>query len=77
MIPRYFGTDADITIKCRKCQQFGHMQRECFNDRPKRNCDFCGSEAHLSFECDQQMCFKCNNRGHKSFACTTEITEKC
>ena len=39
---RYY-TDSNPTIKCRNCKQFGHMARECPNERSRPNCILCGS----------------------------------
>ena len=52
--------DLNPTIKCRRCGEFGHMMRECPNERKRLNCILCGSDGHESFECNAKLCFKCN-----------------
>lgn len=56
---RYY-TDSNPTIKCRNCKEFGHMAKECPNERSRPNCILCGKDTHDSFECDAKLCFKCN-----------------
>ena len=52
--------DLNPTIKCRRCGEFGHMMRECPNERKRLNCILCGSDGHESFDCNAKLCFKCN-----------------
>lgn len=73
---RYY-TEDNPTIKCRNCKQFGHMAKECPNERRRPNCILCGKDTHDSFDCDAKLCFKCNKVGHKASECTETNVMKC
>ena len=73
---RYY-TESNPTIKCRNCRQFGHMARECPNERSRPNCILCGSDKHDSVDCTAKLCFKCNQVGHKANECTKTDVMKC
>ena len=73
---RYY-TESNPTIKCRNCKEFGHMARECPNERSRPNCILCGKDTHDSFDCDAKLCFKCNQVGHKANECTKTNVMKC
>ena len=73
---RYFF-EQNITIKCLRCREFGHMARECPNDRTRLNCILCGKDTHDSFECTEKLCFKCNKLGHKASDCKEKNVIKC
>ena len=73
---RYY-IESNPTIKCRNCKQFGHMAKECPNERSRPNCILCGKGTHDSFECDAKLCFKCNKVGHKANECTETHVMKC
>ena len=73
---RYF-LEQNITIKCLRCREFGHMARECPNDRTRLNCILCGKDTHDSFECTEKLCFKCNRLGHKASDCKEKNVIRC
>lgn len=75
-VARYYLTD-NPTIKCRNCKQFGHMQRDCPNERSRLNCILCGKDTHDSFECTEKLCFKCNQVGHKASECDQTKVDMC
>ena len=73
---RYY-IESNPTIKCRNCKEFGHMAKECPNERSRPNCILCGKDTHDSFDCDAKLCFKCNQVGHKASECTKTNVMKC
>ena len=73
---RYY-IEANPTIKCRNCKEFGHMARECPNERKGLSCILCGKDGHDSFECREKLCFKCNKSGHIASECTEKNVVKC
>ena len=73
---RYY-IESNPTIKCRHCKQFGHMAKECPNERSRLNCILCGKDTHDSFDCDAKLCFKCNQVGHKANDCINTNVLKC
>ena len=75
-VSRYF-IENNPTIKCRNCKEFGHIARECPNERSRLNCILCGKDTHDSFECDEKLCFKCNKVGHKANECKETDIVKC
>ena len=75
-VSRYFA-DSNPTIKCRNCKTFGHMARDCPNERKGLNCILCGKDTHDSFECNEKLCFKCNKVGHKATECQARNIETC
>jgi len=75
-VSRYF-CDSNPTIKCRNCKEFGHIARECPNERKGMNCILCGKDTHDSFDCNEKLCFKCNKVGHKASECKETDVVKC
>ena len=72
---RYY-LDSNPTIKCFRCKEFGHMTRECPNERKQNACILCGG-SHDSFMCHAKLCFKCNKMGHKASECQEKDVTKC
>jgi cellular nucleic acid-binding protein len=70
---RYFKKDQDL-IKCRNCQQLGHIARYCFNET-KHECRYCLGE-HDSSMCGQN-CFRCGGTGHISSNCPRKVERRC
>ena len=73
---RYFNFE-NITKKCFKCSQTGHMSYNCLNVLPEISCFKCNLKGHSSYECKNFKCFKCNKYGHVSQACTGIMFQKC
>lgn len=75
-VARYYA-DENPTIKCRNCKQFGHIGRDCPNERQRLNCILCGKDTHESFDCTEKLCFKCNKVGHKASECGQKNIDMC
>lgn len=66
-------TRARIRIKfepdyCYKCQNFGHMQSNCKNEKVDKRCRKCGEVGHVVSGCSssETACFSCKVKGHRS-----------
>lgn len=56
------------TKTCQKCQQSGHIARDCTAGRV---CRECGSPGHGKAECPKQRCYHCGAEGHREAECPT------
>ena len=69
---RYF-TEADISTKCHRCGQVGHMAFECTNKRALRPCFMCGKLGHEARDCTEKVCYRCGQTGHIADDCTSKV----
>ncbi len=62
--------ERDITTKCFRCQEIGHMSSNCPNDELEKPCPFCANTGHDSFSCPlSKICFNCGVPGHLNREC--------
>lgn len=63
-------------IICRKCNQEGHIARDCPNDIVCHNCHQAG---HVARDCpNEALCHNCNQPGHLARNCPNEgVCRKC
>lgn len=73
---RYF-IEANPTIKCRNCLEYGHIAKDCTNRTKRPNCILCGKDTHDSFSCSEKSCFRCNKVGHVALQCSEKNIVKC
>ncbi|CAF1495771.1 unnamed protein product, partial [Rotaria sordida] len=65
--------------RCYRCNEFGHIARECLSDNDIRTCYNCGQNGHIRSECmvsvnpmlnmnnnsrNNTQCYRCGQFGH-------------
>ena len=65
--------DVDISTKCFRCGQVGHIEANCPNEAKQRPCPLCGKTDHDMRFCElSKICFRCGLPGHISRDCPTQ-----
>jgi len=67
-LARYYKKD--ITTKCFRCGQVGHMSGQCPNEEQQKPCPLCAKTGHDSYSCPlSKICFNCGVPGHINREC--------
>jgi cellular nucleic acid-binding protein len=62
--------DVDISTKCFRCGQVGHLAMKCPNEAKPTPCALCGDTGHDIRDCRLgRTCFKCGTPGHINRDC--------
>lgn len=74
--------------RCYRCNQSGHIARDCISNNDIRECYNCGQKGHIRTECklpansmlntnnnarNQCQCYRCGQFGHFARDCSTSI----
>lgn len=63
--------ERDISTKCFRCGQVGHMSAQCPNEFKKKPCPLCGKDDHDFRDCHyNRICFRCGLPGHINRECS-------
>jgi cellular nucleic acid-binding protein len=67
-LTRYW--ERDISTKCHRCGQVGHIESQCLNEAIPKPCSLCAKSGHDMRDCPFRMfCFNCGIPGHASRDC--------
>lgn len=56
-------------IVCYNCYKYGHITKNCTNERKERSCLNCTSRSHQAKDCKaNSKCLNCENGNHKTFS---------
>lgn len=55
---RYRTQDSGPRVRCRKCNEFGHMAARCNKPKKKIVCFMCGDEGHRETRCPNSICLR-------------------
>jgi len=68
MMARYW--EKDISSKCYRCGEVGHVEAHCTNEEKPKPCPLCAELGHDSWSCPRKnVCFNCGVPGHVSRDC--------
>lgn len=65
---RYFS-GPDLSTKCYRCGEVGHIANDCLNEVKLRPCYLCAGVGHRVADCPEYRCYRCYQRGHSSSFC--------
>ena len=72
---RYYERLVNIHVKCNRCGEVGHMERECDGTERSMPCHLCAGGDHEASQCPNLVCFRCRGFGHNRNACTVTNSE--
>ncbi|XP_078578698.1 zinc finger CCHC domain-containing protein 7-like isoform X2 [Branchiostoma floridae x Branchiostoma japonicum] len=66
---RYYRDISHSRVRCRNCDQVGHLSKVCPKPPRKSACFLCGGRDHQSSTCPTAACHFCSNPGHQTRYC--------
>ena len=72
---RYYERLHNIHLKCTRCGEVGHAERDCDNPERPMPCHLCAGADHDAASCPNLICFRCRHFGHNRNSCTRSHAE--
>ncbi|XP_035669378.1 zinc finger CCHC domain-containing protein 7-like isoform X2 [Branchiostoma floridae] len=66
---RYYRDISHSSVRCRNCDQVGHLSKVCPKPPRKSACFLCGGRDHQSSTCPTAACHFCSTPGHQTRYC--------
>ena len=66
---RYYDHLGNINIKCNRCHQVGHLERDCDKEERCQPCHLCAGTDHDAASCRNIICYRCMGFGHHRGGC--------
>ena len=66
---RYWEKLENIHVKCNRCGEVGHMEKECHGAEKVMPCHLCAGNDHDAANCPNIVCFRCRDFGHHRGDC--------
>ena len=79
-VPRYFGSEPDLSVRCFNCGSGGHVSADCEEERQHPPCFVCGQsmKTHVKGRgCPNELCWRCGGINHQRSVRHTDTQTDC